>query len=146
MSSELVSAVESGGGAFHLKVLAHGVFIEADEPVASGGLGQGLTPTELVCAALAACTTMTLRMYCTRKQWDLQGVRTDVVQAPRNVHHTQARFERAIYLEGALSDEQVLKLLAIANRCPVHLMLEAGAQIGTQLKGATAVKAMITPT
>jgi putative redox protein len=143
MSSELISAVESGRGDFHLKILAHGIFIEADEPMAAGGLGQGLTPTELLCAALAACTTMTLRMYCTRKQWDLQGVRTDVVQAPRKTQDTQASFERTIYLEGALSDEQLVKLLAIANRCPVHLTLEAGARIGTELKGAASGKGLV---
>jgi uncharacterized OsmC-like protein len=79
-------------------------------------------------------------MYCTRKQWDLQGVRTDVVQTPRTAHETQARFERSIALEGALSDEQMAKLLVIANRCPVHLALEAGAQIGTRLKGVPAAE------
>jgi putative redox protein len=67
MSSEVITAMESGRGAFHLKILAHGVLMEADEPVEAGGLGLGLRPTELLCAALAACTTMTLRMYCTRK-------------------------------------------------------------------------------
>jgi putative redox protein len=134
MNSEVISAVESGRGAFHLKILAHGVLLEADEPVASGGLGLGLTPTELLCAALAACTTMTLRMYCTRKHWDLQFICTDVTQAPRSVQSSQARFERIIHLGGALSDEQMVKLLAIANRCPVHVTLEAGAQIGTQLR------------
>jgi len=136
MSREVITAVESGRGAFHLKILAHGVLIEADEPVDAGGLGLGLTPTELLCAALAACTTMTLRMYCTRKQWDLQIIRTDVTQATRHAQDAQARFERTIYLDGALSDAQMDKLLAIANRCPVHATLEAGSQIGTQLKTA----------
>jgi putative redox protein len=134
MSSEVITAMESGRGAFHLKILAHGVLMEADEPVEAGGLGLGLTPTELLCAALAACTTMTLRMYCTRKQWDLQFIRTDVTQAPRNAQSSQARFERTIHLDGALNKEQMVKLLAIANRCPVHVTLEAGSQIGTQLK------------
>jgi putative redox protein len=136
MSHEVITAVESGRGAFHLKIQAHGVLIEADEPVNAGGLGLGLTPTELLCAALAACTTMTLRMYCTQKKWNLQVIRTDVTQAPRNAQDAQARFERTIHLDGALSDEQMVKLLAIANHCPVHVTLETGSQIGTQLKAA----------
>jgi hypothetical protein len=39
MSGALISAVETGRGVFHLKVLAHGVYIEADEPIEAGGLG-----------------------------------------------------------------------------------------------------------
>jgi uncharacterized OsmC-like protein len=59
-----------------------------------------------------------------------------VTQATRHAQDAQARFERTIYLDGALSDAQMDKLLAIANRCPVHATLEAGSQIGTQLKTA----------
>jgi putative redox protein len=136
MSSEVVSAVESGRGAFHLDILAHGIVIGADEPIDAGGLGLGLTPTELLCAALAACTTMTLRMYCHRKQWNLKSIRTDVARAPRSAESSQAHFERIIHLDGTLSDEQAARLLAVANRCPVHVTLEAGSQIGTQLKTA----------
>ena len=132
----MVSAVESGRGVFHLDILAHGILISADEPIAAGGLGMGLTPTELLCAALAACTIMTLRMYCNRKGWDLKSIRTDVVQAPKNAESAQAHFERTIHLDGALSEEQAARLLAVANRCPVHVTLETSSQIGTQLKTA----------
>jgi len=137
MSSEVIRAVESGRGAFHLNIFAHGNLIEADEPVNAGGLGLGFTPTELLCAALAACTTMTLREYCTRKQWNLKSVRTEVIQEPRTAQSPQAHFERTIYIDGALSDEQTAKLLAIANRCPVHLILETASKIDTELKPAS---------
>jgi putative redox protein len=134
MSNEVISAMESGRGAFHLDILGHGIVISADEPIAEGGLGQGFTPTELLCAALAACTTMTLRLYCRRKQWPLKSVRTEVTQGPRPTDGGQARFERTIHLEGDLSEDQSARLLAVANRCPVHATLEAGSKIGTQLK------------
>lgn len=137
MNSELIRALESGRGAFHLNILAHGNVIEADEPVSAGGMGMGLTPTELLCAALAACTTMTIRMYCNRKQWALKSVQTDVTLGARGAQSTQTRFDRIIHLQGNLSEGQAAKLLAIANRCPVHLTLEAASKICTELKTTT---------
>jgi putative redox protein len=132
MSHEVISAVESGRGAFHSDILAHGIVISADEPITAGGLG--LTPTELLCAALAACTTITLRLYCNRKQWVLKFIRTDVTQPPRPDGSGQAHFDRTIHLDGELSEDQAARLLAVANRSPVHLTLEAGSTIGTRLK------------
>jgi putative redox protein len=134
MSNEVISAVESGRGAFHLDILAHGIVISADEPIAAGGLGLGLTPTELLCAALAPCTTMTLRLYCNQKLWALQSIRTEVTQTPRPDERGQAHFDRTIHLDGDVSEDKAARLLAVANRCPVHLTLEAGSKIGTQLK------------
>jgi putative redox protein len=134
MSNEVISAVESGRGAFHLDILAHGIVISADEPIADGGLGLGFTPTELLCAALAACTTMTLRLYCRRRKWTLKSIRTEVTQTPRPDEGGQAHFDRTIHLDGDLSEDNAARLLAVANRCPVHLTLEAGSKIGTQLR------------
>lgn len=74
-----MSAVESGRSAFHVDITVHHVQIGADEPVSAGGLGLALTTFELLSAALAACTTMTLRMYSNRKQWSLKSIRTDTV-------------------------------------------------------------------
>jgi putative redox protein len=139
MSNEVISAVESGRGAFHLDILAHGILIPSDQPIAAGGLGLGFTPTELLCAALAACTTMTLRLYCNRKQWMLKSLRTEVSQVPKPEEGGQAHFARTIHLEGDLSADEFARLLAVANRCPVHLTLEAGSKISTQLKTAPGV-------
>jgi putative redox protein len=136
MSNEVISAIESGRGAFHLDIRAHGIVISADEPIADGGLGLGLTPTELLCAALAACTTMTLRIYCNRRQWALNTIRTEVTQVPRTDEGRQAHFDRTIHLDSDLSEDKAATLLTVANRCPVHLTLEARSKIGTQLKTA----------
>src|SRR3546814_19616674 len=50
----------------------------ADEPESVGGLGSGPTPFNLLSAALAACTTMTLRLYAARKNWPVTRIRTGV--------------------------------------------------------------------
>jgi len=129
---EGVEVRETGAGKFQVEVRAAGVTFLADEPVAVGGLGAGPNPYDLIAAALGACTTMTLRLYATRKAWPLQSV------AVRVLHHRDGaeakdRFAREIVLEGALSPDQRRRLLEIANRCPVHQTLEHGADVITIL-------------
>ena len=50
----------------------------ADEPKEVGGLNKGMSPDELIIAALAACTSATLKMYAQRKEWDLKEVHTQI--------------------------------------------------------------------
>src|SRR5437868_15251027 len=50
----------------------------ADEPIDAGGGDLGPTPFGLLSSALAACTAITLRMYATRKGWDLTTLEVDV--------------------------------------------------------------------
>ena len=50
----------------------------SDEPVSDGGQNKGVSPTELLAASLAACTSVTLRMYADRKGWDLTEMTIDI--------------------------------------------------------------------
>jgi len=129
---EGVEVRETGAGKFQVEVRAAGVTFLADEPVAVGGLGAGPNPYDLIAAALGACTTMTLRLYATRKAWPLQSVSVRVLHH-RDGAEAKDRFAREIVLEGALSPDQRRRLLEIANRCPVHQTLEHGADVITVL-------------
>ncbi len=85
---------------------------------------------------------MTLSMYARRKQWPLERV---TVRLRHGRIHAQDcaecetkegmldRIEREISLTGPLDAEQRERLLAIANRCPVHRTLVSEVDIRTRL-------------
>lgn len=128
-----VVAEETGNGAFQLAMSSGRHRFLADEPEAVGGMGSGLSPYELVSAGLAACTTMTMRMYAQRKGYPLERARTVVAHSKRADETPADLFTRTITLEGPLDDEQREKILAIADRCPVDLTLVRGADVETSL-------------
>jgi len=102
----------------------------ADEPISHGGTAKGFAPMELLASSLAACTSITLRMYADRKEWALDSIEVSVnIEA----NTTESLFNRAITLNGNLSQEQTDKLLDIANHCPVHKILSNTISIHTTL-------------
>jgi len=113
--------------------------VTADEPESYGGTDRGFTPYQFLAAGLGACTSMTIRMYARRKKWPLAHVSVDVTH--NRVHAQDAgvesgsldQFTRIIKLTGDLDPDQRQRLLEIADKCPVHHSLEAGATIRTEL-------------
>jgi putative redox protein len=131
-AGETLVVAETGQGRYQVEARAGEAAFLIDEPVASGGLGSGPNPYEVLSAALGACTTMTIRLYANRKGWPLTRVRTCV----RHVRASLAakdQFELDIALEGALDDTQRARLLEIADRCPVHLTLARGSDVRAAL-------------
>jgi putative redox protein len=88
-----------------------------------------------MCAALGACTAMTVRMYARRKGLALRRVRVCVGHARTRGDALPDGFTREVALEGDLTDEERSRLLEIAERCPVHASLKQGARVVTQAVG-----------
>lgn len=124
-------AKETGLGRYQVEVRAGGLRLLSDQPSMAGGLGTGPTPHQLVSAGLASCTIMTLRMYADRKSWPVSSIAVAVDHA-RGASAARDSFDITILLPASLSEDQRARLLAIADRCPVHLMLERGADIRTR--------------
>jgi putative redox protein len=137
-----VVVTETGNCAFQQSVTMGAHHLIADEPVDVGGLDSGPSPYDLLLAALGACTAMTLRMYADRKGLPLDGVSVALRHA--KIHAADCRtcetgrgqidrIERLITLEGVLEDNQRVKLLEIADKCPVHRTLTSEVDVRTRL-------------
>ena len=140
---EGVVSVRGTTEGFAQEIVAGSHRFVSDEPARAGGTDSGPTPYDLLLASLGSCTSMTLVMYARRKQWPLQRVtirlRHSRVHAEDcaacETHDARLTvIEREIALEGALDADQRARLLAIANRCPVHLTLSSQINIQTTLK------------
>jgi putative redox protein len=128
-----VEAEETGQGKFQLSIRSGETSFLADEPVSVGGLGSGPSPYDLLSGALAACTTMTLRLYADQKGWPVTRIRTAVGHRREGGAERPDVFSRRIAIEGPLDPEQRTRMLEIAERCPVHRTLERGARFDTVL-------------
>ena len=102
----------------------------SDEPVTNGGKGLGFSPNELLAASLAACTSITLRMYANKKNWALDTIVVDV-DFERNEEKKTSDIIRKISFTGNLDTEQKQRLMAIADKCPIHKTLSGQINITT---------------
>ena len=138
--------VRTGRDRFRTDVMVRGHPVVVDEPEILGGKDHGPTPYDLLCAALGSCTTITLRMYADRKGWPLEEVTARVAHhrgrvggdpsAAAGIDHFRVELE----FRGPLTLEQRVRLLEIADRCPVHRTLLGGARIETLAAPASATE------
>lgn len=136
-------AARTLGGGFRTELVAGNHYFVADEPLSVGGGDAGPTPYDLLSAALAACTTMTLQMYAKHKKIELRSASVSVshgkVHAEDCVDCEQSsgkidEFQRVLVLDGDLSDAQRARMLEIADRCPVHKTLHNEIKVRTVLE------------
>jgi len=135
-------AVSIGNEGFTSEIVAGNHLLIADEPKDFGGNDFGPSPYDYVSSGLGACTAMTLRMYASRKKWDLQKVIVHVNHGKEHAPDSQNTstikkidtFKRSIELFGDLDDSQKNRLMEIADKCPVHKTLSATSVIITKLK------------
>ncbi len=135
---KVVAFLDEDGYDTQVRMRHHGMIV--DEPEMYGGNDFGPTPYEILSAALAACTDITIMMYARRKAWPLEAVRTYVNYRREHcedcenlsgnaVEHV---FYKSLDFEGNLSEEQIKRLLQIAAKCPVHKTLQEGSRIHTE--------------
>lgn len=121
MNPGLTTASLTSSYTTRITVRTHELY--TDEPIALQGNDTAPSPMELLCGALASCTAITLKMY-----FGLKNIQTDqitVVVAMEDDVNGQKKFIRSVeVLSSELNDTLKAKILDIANKCPVHRMLE----------------------
>ena len=114
----------------------------ADEPKSLGGNNLGPTPYGLLLASLGSCTSITLRMYINRKQWDVQEINVHLEH--EKVHSKDCEdcesesgmidiIQMKLEFIGNLDESQRARLLEIAHKCPVHKTMTTETKIKASL-------------
>lgn len=127
---------------FRTQITAGAHTLIADEPKEAGGTDEGLSPYDLLLAALGACTAMTLKMYVERKKLPITDVEVSLtfdrihiddcescVKEERLNDQQVQHISRLIYVTGDVTEEQKERLLYIAGRCPVHVTLHSNPHV-----------------
>lgn len=132
----IANATETGASAYAVRIDVSGHSIIGDEPVDFGGGNLGPNPYDLLVAALAECTAMTVRWYAIQHNWPLAHVSVRIVHRKGGPGAQSARqdvFEKCVTIEGpSLDESQRAKLIEVAARCPVQRTLEGTPLITTR--------------
>lgn len=124
MNSTLITAVtELDQSKYKTKIFAARHLIYADEPVELGGTDEGMTPKALLLASLGSCTAITIRMYADRKEIPLESIVVNLAIEEKDESYEGTTISRKIDFKGELTDEQIKRLLMIADKCPIHKVL-----------------------
>lgn len=127
----------------HIYTISHHIF--GDEPISFGGDDLGLSPYELLNAAIGSCTVLTLKLYAQRKGWDLKEVYVYLSYSKKHASELMLDIDdmgqldhisKKIKLIGNLSNEQQQKLKEIASKCPVHKTVSGMVYFTTDLMSA----------
>ena len=111
------------GGKLEQEIAIRSHELTADEAAEVGGEDEGPSPQELLAASLASCTAITMEMYAQRKGWDVGDVEVQVDYEPAQ-RGSPTRFEMVVRMPKELPEDQRLRLMQIAAKCPVHRTLE----------------------
>lgn len=128
--------VKSAGQPYRTEIIMDEHQWFADEPKMAGGANTAPPPTALLLSSLGACTAITVRMYARRKGIALEGVTVTLrhsteIDASITVTHIVCE----LALEGNLSHEERLRLMEIAEACPVHKLLTGPIEIRNVMIG-----------
>ena len=123
------------GGKYTQDVMTSRHHLTADEPESFGSADLGPTPFEYLCAALGACTTITMRMYIERKGWAVDHLACEVSHTKTTIGDLPPKdvFTRVITIKDDLDGAARKRILVIAGKCPVHKTLHSSSEIETHL-------------
>lgn len=109
----------------------------SDVPKTLGSHDAAPDPHDLYDSALAACTVLTLELYVRRKDWKVETITCSVDRiseekgADGKMVYT---LKRRVSVTGDLADDDRARLIEIANKCPIHRLMEGVTHVDTVLE------------
>lgn len=127
--------------AFRTDVAVRGHKLVMDETPDVGGKDAGPLPFELLAAALAGCTALTLRAYANHKKIALDGVELEISLTRRDPSEVVAAgpgaktvvIKKKLKFSDKVPADLRQKLLEIAAKCPVNKALLEGCETSAEL-------------
>jgi putative redox protein len=105
-----------------------------DMPSELGGESSAPDPHDYFDTALGACKALTVTQYARARGMPLTGIEVAVSRDNSKEREGHYTLNVTLTLQGDLSEEQRAKLLAIADKCPVHkLMTSTEIHVETKL-------------
>ena len=122
--------VGAGGPDFVVELKVRDHTLVSGLPPKLGGQDEGPDAHELLEAALTACTIQTVHMYAQRKGFELTCL---FVEVKIESEGAESLLRRKIRFEGNLSEQEQTRLFEIAERCPIHRLLESKITIHSEM-------------
>lgn len=136
MSKENHVFATLGAQNFHTEIINENHVFHADEPVADGGQDIASHPMAYLLGALASCVAITLRMYVQRKEWDVGEIKVAVKKVDEITEAgKRTRLEKQLSFGNEVTAEQKKRLLKIADKCPVSLLLKNETAMTAEIVG-----------
>ncbi|WP_207423104.1 OsmC family protein [Desertivirga brevis] len=124
------ATADNKGEIYETDIVAGSHFFIADEPEEMGGQDEAPSPIDYLCASLASCKAITLRMYARRKGWEVDSIKVEVtLMKAGDPALGQNSFFCKLEIEGNLTDEQRQRMYKIAEACPVEKILRQPIEI-----------------
>jgi putative redox protein len=107
-------------GAVQFEVKARSHTILCDQPVAAGGFDEGMTPPELLLAALGSCAAYYAAEYLNRRQIASEGTKVRVTAEKAKNPARMEDFRIELESPAPLSEGDREGVIAAMHRCLIH--------------------------
>ena len=113
---------------YKVAINSEGHTIIADEPLSNNGGDAGMSPEQLLLSSLGACIAITLRMYSSRKEWNVGSISINL--SLQTANGLTAISKKISYSEN-ITQEQKERLEQISKNCPISKILLGEIKINT---------------
>jgi len=106
------------------------VDMQLDLPMAAGAPYSGYSPIDLLLSSIAYCKLATVRFIAMKNQWKLEKITAQLeMKEDMTGDLPETSVSMKMQIQGELKEEQKTQLLAAANHCHVHQLLEGNWKI-----------------